>query len=191
MLAVEFCLEKPKGGVRFMSKKPFATSSSMDHVYLCSVDHNAHYWFPCVNSYNEPCTWKIEVIVEDNFTVIASGNLVEIETVSSANGVHDLNAQKPLKKFNFFLQQPTCACNIGLVVGQFDSFNDDNMPEISYFCDPKLNGLVKNTTSFVHELFDYYEDVFSVQYPFAVYKQVYVADILEDFLSFSSLSIVK
>ena len=46
---------------------------------MSTIDHNSHYWFPCVNSYSELNTWKIEVVVEEDLTVVSSGNLIEIE----------------------------------------------------------------------------------------------------------------
>jgi hypothetical protein len=54
--------------------------------------------------------------------------------------------------FHYFLSTPTSALNIGLVVGNFDSINDENMNEISTYCEPKLASLINHTTGFVHEV---------------------------------------
>jgi transcription initiation factor TFIID subunit 2 len=204
MLAIEFCLEKPQGGVRFMRKRPFDKTSPSD-CYLCTVDHNACYWFPCVNSLNEVCTWKIEVLVEKDFTVVASGNLVEVETLTQLLPVSiptlntEFDPMPPpalpksisMKKYHYFMSVPTCPANIGLVVGQFDSMIDENLPEVTYYFDSMLKPLVKDTCSFMSELFDFYEDVLSVSFPFASHKQVFLPDLAEDYITFSTLTVIK
>ena len=170
---------------------------------MCTIDHNAHYWFPCVNAYNELCTWKIEVVVEDDLNVISSGNLIEVEDLGTNymmlpppdNGL-DMSLISNLdgirfKKYHFFLPTPTCAQNIGLCVGDFESLTDENMNEISYYFENGLEVLVKQTTSTLHEVFEFYEDLFNIHFQHSSYKQVYMNNILEDFLTFSGLTVVK
>jgi transcription initiation factor TFIID subunit 2 len=184
-LAIEFCVESPKGGIRFISVE--------DQVnYLCTIDHNPHFWFPCVSSYAEPCTWKIEAVVEESMKVIASGNLIEIENLTPALAYdYGLDPKKVYKRYHYFTPVPTCAPNMGLVVGCLDSDSDENISEISYFYDARLKSFIKDTTSFMSELFEFFEDILSTQFPYNTYKQVLVPDILEDQLSFASLSILK
>jgi transcription initiation factor TFIID subunit 2 len=92
---------------------------------MSTIDHNSHYWFPCVNSYSELNTWKIEVVVEEDLTVVSSGNLIEIEELDSNylmidSGLDAISMQNSkLKKYHFYLSSPTCAPNIGLCVGCF------------------------------------------------------------------------
>lgn len=200
MVAVEFYLEKPCGGIRFIQKRPYDNSNQID-AYLCTVDHNPCYWFPCVNSLNEPCTWKIEVLVEKNYTVIATGNLVEVEQLAQiiqlASEYTIETIQPPskisthLKKYHYYMPVPTCASNVGLVIGQFELMHDDSRSQITYYFDPLLKFLVKETCSFLSELFDFYEELLSFQFPFAAYKQVFVHDLAEEFISFSTLTVIK
>jgi transcription initiation factor TFIID subunit 2 len=185
-LAIEFCVEEPKGGVRFIS------AGGDQCNYLCSIDHNPHFWFPCVSSYTEPCTWKVEAIVEENMKVIASGNLIEVENVPAAlANDYGLDPKKAYKRYHYFAPVPTCAPNMGLVVGCFDSDSDESISEISYFFDARLKSFVKDTCSFMSELFEFFEDILSTQFPYNTYKQVFVPDILEDHLSYASLTIFK
>lgn len=159
------------------------------------------------NSPNEPCTWKIEVLVEKDLSVIATGNLVEVETqtqvvstcIQPSNTENDesmlqpKNASTQLKKYHFFMNVPTSPTNIGLVVGKFDLMIDQIvLPEISYyFFDSSLQPLVKETFSFINELLEFYEETLSFHFPFGSYKLVFVNDLAEDYISFSSLTIVK
>lgn len=34
-------------------------------------------WFPCVDSFSEVCTWKIDVTVEKDLIAVSCGELVE------------------------------------------------------------------------------------------------------------------
>lgn len=195
MLAIEFCVEKPRGGIRFIPKRPFNTTDPLD-TYLCTVDHNSFNWFPCVNSYSEGCTWKIEILVEEQLSVIASGNLIEVENMPQVACSSELSPELTtksanFKKYHYFLQVPTCAANIGLVIGKFESMIDENLTEVMYYYDGCLKSLVKQTCSFLHELFEFYEETFSTQFPYGSYKQVFLPDISDDFISFSSLTIIK
>ncbi len=172
-------------------------SPSSKDVLLCTVDHNSSYWFPCVQSYNELCTWKIEVVVNENKTVITSGNLIEIEEISEtqmyeSNNDTDGSKSSNLKKYHYFLQVPTCAPNIGLIVGEFESLIDENMAEISYYYpEYMLKDILINTISFENEILDFYEEMLSVHFPHNVYKQVFIHDLPDDFISFSTLTILR
>lgn len=187
MLAVEFILENPNGGLRFIPKNLLTLNSDKKDAYLCTIDHNSHFWFPCINTFNEPCTWKIEITVEEDYSVIASGNLIEVETTTSPFS----DSSTIFKKYHFYLQVPTCAPNIGLAIGIFDSMNNEAVSEISVYFDSRLKDLVKTTTSFLHEIFEFFEETLSITYPYGSYKQVYVLDILEECISFASMSIIK
>ena len=194
VVSIEFCLEDPKGGVRFNTQS--TPESSFKDFYLATVDHNSHYWFPCVNSYSELCTWKIEVVVEEDMSVIASGSLIEVEDLGpiellEADGNKEMGEIIKYNKYHYFLKTPTCAPNIGLVVGCFDTLADENINEISYYYYSDLFELVKHTTSCLNEIFEFYEDIFSFQFQNFPYKQVFIHNLLEDSISFTGLTILK
>ena len=39
------------------------------HMFTSSHENSARLWFPCVDSYNELCTWKLEFTVDESMTV--------------------------------------------------------------------------------------------------------------------------
>jgi transcription initiation factor TFIID subunit 2 len=108
--------------------------------------------------------------------------------LSTAN--NNLNA-KSKKKFHYFLSQPTCAPNIGLCIGHFECTVDPNINEISYFSNAELVELVKNTTNFLNDVYEFYEDLFSVQFPHSSYKIVFCYDVYEECIHYSGLTIVN
>lgn len=64
-------------------------------------------WFPCIDSFAEVCTWKLEFTVNMYMTAISVGDL--IETVYTA----DLRK----KTYHYYMAVPTAAPNIALAVG--------------------------------------------------------------------------
>ena len=62
---------------------------------------------PCIDSFNELCTWKIEISVDSTMTAVAPGDLIETR----------LSPDGKLNTFCYELGIPTSACNIGLAVG--------------------------------------------------------------------------
>lgn len=80
----------------------------------------ARFWFPCVDSYSELCTWKLEFTVDASMVAVSCGDLVE--TVYT----HDMRK----KAFHYVLTIPTAAPNISLAVGPFEIMVDPYMHEV-------------------------------------------------------------
>ena len=64
-------------------------------------------WFPCVDSYSEVCTWKMEFSVDMYLTAVSCGDLIET--------VYTPDLRK--KTYHYYLSSPTAAPNIALAVG--------------------------------------------------------------------------
>lgn len=78
------------------------------------------FWFPCVDSYSELCTWKLEFTVDASMVAVSCGDL--IETIYT----HDMRK----KTFHYVLPIPTAATNISLAVGPFEILVDPYMHEV-------------------------------------------------------------
>jgi transcription initiation factor TFIID subunit 2 len=76
-------------------------------MYTYSYENSSRLWFPCVDSFAEPCTWKLEFTVDDAMTAVSCGDLVEV--------VYTPDMRK--KTFHYVLNVPACAPNIALAVG--------------------------------------------------------------------------
>ena len=107
-------------------------------------ENDSRLWFPCIDSYSEVCTWKLEFTVDDNMTAISCGDLVEIVAVP----------KEKRKTYHYFLSVPTAAPNIGVAIGPFEIYVDPKMHEVSHFCLPGLLGLLIWTVRFTHEVRD-------------------------------------
>ncbi len=87
-------------------------------VYVSVLLHR--FWFPCVDSYSELCTWKLEFTVDASMVAVSCGDLVE--TIYT----HDMRK----KTFHYILPIPTAAPNISLAVGPFEILVDPYMHEV-------------------------------------------------------------
>jgi len=168
VLNIEFGLEKPAGGIHFVV--PFEEGSDelpaekLMHMYTCSNENSSRMWFPSIDTCNEACTWKLEFTVDSNMTAVSCGELIET--------VYSFDLKK--KTFHYVVSTPIVPPSIGLAVGPFEIMVDPFMHEVTHFCLPHLLPLLKDTCSFLHEAFEFYEELLSTRYPYSCYKQVFV-----------------
>ena len=76
-------------------------------MFTYSHENSSRAWFPCIDTYSEPCTWKLEYTVDKAMTAVSAGDLMET--------VYTPDMRK--KTFHYALNQPTAAPNIALAVG--------------------------------------------------------------------------
>jgi len=179
-VTIEFAIERPVGGIYFVVPSLEGTVSDVAaHLFTSGHENCSRQWFPCIDAYSEPCTWKLEFTVDSSLTAVSCGDL--IETVYSS----DLKK----KTFHYQVTVPTCAPKIGLAVGPFEIFVDPNMHEVTHFCLPHLLPLLKDTVAFLHETFEFYEELLSFRYPYSSYKQVFVDEAYSESQTFASMTI--
>lgn len=181
-LTIEFGVERPLGGLHFVVPPEGLNSTNAEraaHMYTSGFENCSRLWFPCVDAFSEPCTWKMEFTVDANMVAVAPGDLQEV--------VYSENMKK--KTFHYALATPTAAPNIGLAVGPFEIMVDPNMHEVTYFCLPHLLPLLKDTCAFLHEAFEFYEELLSTRYPYSCYKQVFVDESFATVQSYATMTI--
>ncbi|KAK6625989.1 Transcription initiation factor TFIID subunit 2 [Polyplax serrata] len=181
-IGIEFSIEQPQGGLHFVI--PECEGSLVEkgaHMYSCGHENSSRLWFPCVDSYAEPCTWKLEFTVDEFMTAVSNGDLIEV--------VYTPDMRR--KTFHYLLTTPTCAPNICLAVGPFEIFVDPYMHEVTHFCLPQLLNLLKTTAKYMHEAFEFYEETLATRYPYTCYKQVFVDEAYNDVSSYATMSILS
>lgn len=180
-VGVEFSIEKPQSGLHFVVPATEGTlSEKAAHLFTYGHENSARLWFPCIDTWSEVCTWRLEFTVDDFMTAVSCGDLVEV--------VYTQDMRR--KTFHYCLTTPTCAPNIALVVGPFEIYVDPFMNEITHFCLPQLLPLMKATSKYLHEAFEFYEELLSTRYPYSCYKQVYVDEAYGDLHSYATMSIL-
>uniref|UniRef100_A0A8D8N598 Transcription initiation factor TFIID subunit 2 n=5 Tax=Culex pipiens TaxID=7175 RepID=A0A8D8N598_CULPI len=181
-IGIEFSLEDPSGGVHFVIPEGEGTMEERAaHMFTYGHENSSRLWFPCVDSYAEPCTWKLEFTVDKNMTAVSCGELVEVVMTP------DLRR----KTYHYTVSVPVSAPNIALAVGPFEIYVDPHMHEVTHFCLPQLMPLLKNTVRYMHEAFEFYEEALTQRYPFTCYKQVFVDEIDNDCNAYATMTILS
>ncbi|XP_052846628.1 transcription initiation factor TFIID subunit 2 [Drosophila gunungcola] len=183
-IRIEFSLENPKSGVHFVippSSTDEETQMNCSHMFTNCYENSTRLWFPCVDSFADPCTWRLEFTVDKNLTAVSCGELVEVIMTP------DLRK----KTFHYTVTTPVCAPNIALAVGQFEIYVDPHMHEVTHFCLPGMLPLLKNTVRYLHEAFEFFEETLSTRYPFSCYKQVFVDELDTDISAYATMSIAS
>ncbi|XP_037931409.1 transcription initiation factor TFIID subunit 2 [Teleopsis dalmanni] len=182
-IAIEFSIENPTGGIHFVNPPPSEDENvpNSAHMFTYAYENSSRLWFPCIDSFADPCTWKLEFTVEKHLTAVSCGELVEIVMTP------DLRS----KTYHYTLSTPVCAPNIALAVGPFEIYVDTHMHEVTHFCLPQLMPLLKNTVRYLHEAFEFFEETLSTRYPFSCYKQVFVDELDTEISAYATMSIAS
>uniref|UniRef100_A0AAA9T4Y9 Transcription initiation factor TFIID subunit 2 n=1 Tax=Bos taurus TaxID=9913 RepID=A0AAA9T4Y9_BOVIN len=179
---INFSLDQPKGGLHFVVPSVEGSMAERGaHVFSCGYQNSTRFWFPCVDSYSELCTWKLEFTVDAAMVAVSNGDLVE--TVYT----HDMRK----KTFHYMLTIPTSASNISLAIGPFEILVDPYMHEVTHFCLPQLLPLLKHTTSYLHEVFEFYEEILTCRYPYSCFKTVFIDEAYVEVAAYASMSIFR
>uniref|UniRef100_A0A8D9B9A4 Transcription initiation factor TFIID subunit 2 n=1 Tax=Cacopsylla melanoneura TaxID=428564 RepID=A0A8D9B9A4_9HEMI len=181
-VTVEFSLENPVGGVQFVV--PEGEGSLLDrnaHLFTCPHENSARLWFPCIDTYSEVCTWRLEFTVDEYLTAVSCGDLLEV--------VYTPDMRR--KTFFYTLNVPAPAPTIALAVGPFEIYVDPFMHEVTHFCLPPLKDLLKVSVKNVHQMFEFFEETLSNRYPYPCYKQVFVDSTVQDVTAYASMSILS
>lgn len=157
--------------------------SKYAHLFTYKNHNSSRLWFPCIDTYGQPCTWILEFTVESHLTVISCGDLI---------GSY-CSADRKTRTFKYELNIPTSAPNIGFVAGQFDSWMDPSSATSgctikNYFLNG-LDKLARASCSFLNDCADFYEELLTFKYPYNNYKQVFVDQACEPCQSYATLSI--
>jgi len=181
-ITIEFAVEKPQGGIQFVVPSGESGETMADrgaHVFTFNHENSTRLCFPCVDSFSEPCTWKIQLTVDAAMTAVSCGDLVET--------VYTTDLRR--KTFHYTLTIPTAAPNIAFAVGPFEILVDPQMHEVTHFCLPKLMPILKHTVKNLHQAFEFYEELLSSRYPYSCYKQVFVDQSYVESSSFATMTI--
>lgn len=179
-IGIEFSLESPQGGMHFVVPEGEGTLTEKS-AHMFTYGHSARLWFPCVDSFAEPCTWKLEFTVDECLTAVSCGELVDV--------IYTPDHRR--KTFHYLVNTPACAPNIALAIGPFETYVDPFMNEVTHYCLPNLLQILKNTVRYLHEAFEFYEETLSTRYPYPCYKQVFVDETEDDATAYTTISILS
>ncbi|XP_065577950.1 transcription initiation factor TFIID subunit 2-like isoform X2 [Artemia franciscana] len=180
-VGIEFSLEQPNGGIHFVSPKVDGAPTEPSQMFTFGWQNSSRLWFPCIDSFAEVCTWKLEFTVDESLTAVSCGDLVEV--------VYTPDMRR--KTFYYSQTVPTAAPNIALAVGPFEVYVDPQMHEVTHFCLPPLLPLLKHVAKYFREALQFYEETLGSRFVYSSYKVVFVDEAYQDISSFASLTIMS
>lgn len=65
------------------------------------------------------------------------------------------------------------------------------LPQVTHFCLPQLLPLLKHSMSYLHEIFEFYEEILTCRYPYACFKTVFVDEAYVQVSTYASMSIFR
>lgn len=127
-ILIEFAVSKPKQGLYFVvpkdaeAKSLASLSEKGAHMFTAVRENLSRVWFPCIDSYGETCTWKVEITVEgDDFVALSVGELLQTMYTEDLKG----------RVYHYYLAQPVSAPCIAIAVGPFEVYPDPQNPAVS------------------------------------------------------------
>lgn len=92
-------------------------------------------------------------------------------------------------------------CFINIIINNFCLFTEirshlDHVLDflsfqVTHFCLPQLLPLLKHSMSYLHEIFEFYEEILTCRYPYSCFKTVFVDEAYVQMSSYASMSIFR
>lgn len=146
-----------------------------DGAMVGSQPQGAPSWFPCNNDAADKATYRIEILTDANYHVVANGTLASHTRVAgSARWIYEMTT--PMSPYLATVQ-----------IGSYVEEERAASVPVSIVHPPRLRADVGTAFEYQHTMVDFFSEVFG-PYPFAEYRAVVVDDRLEIPLEAQGLS---
>ncbi len=124
-------------------------------------------WFPTIDSPNEKMTQEIFMTVEEKFTTLSNGLLVDAK--KNADGT---------RTDHWKLDEPHSPYLAMMAVGEFKKVNDEPWKdkEVSYYVEKEYEAHAKAIFGDTKEMIEFYSSILGVPYAWPKYSQIAVRD---------------
>ena len=159
---------KPKQTVYFLGWDDGVRNN--EQVWTQGQGKYTSHWLPSFDDMMEKVEFDLEIILKQDYTVIANGKLVKQDTLPDDNGY----------LWQFDMEEPMSSYLVGFAIGDFDKKDiqsSSGMP-IELYYERKDSLKAEPTYRYTKHVFDFLENEIDVAYPWKNYKQVPVQDFL-------------
>jgi len=165
---IDYSTTRPVAGIHFRTARLGYTEAETQ-AWTQGEPEDARHWFPCLDYPNERATTEVICTVRDDFVALSNGNLVG-STHDPANGK---------KTFHWRQRQAHVTYLVSLVAGPFVSIQDRaaDVP-LFYYALPGQEDDARKTYRNTPAMFDIFEQLVGVPYPYDRYSQVSVVDFM-------------
>lgn len=141
--------------------------NKMPQIWTQGETQSNSAWFPCVDSPNEKMTSEIYMTVDNKYTTLSNGLLLEAK--KNADGT---------RTDHWKLDQPHSAYLVMMGVGEFKKVTDEPWrgKEVSYYVEKEYEPHAKAIFGNTKEMIEFYSNKLGVNYPWPKYSQIVVRD---------------
>ena len=159
---------KPKQTVYFLGWNDGVRNN--EQVWTQGQGKYTSHWLPSFDDMMEKVEFDLEIILKQDYTVIANGKLVKQDTLPDDNGY----------LWQFDMEEPMSSYLVGFAIGDFDKkdIQSSSGVPIQLYYEPKDSLKAEPTYRYTKHVFDFLENEIGVAYPWQNYKQVPVQDFL-------------
>ncbi|GMT25388.1 hypothetical protein PFISCL1PPCAC_16685, partial [Pristionchus fissidentatus] len=183
-VSLEVYVRNPVDGVQFNAHRSSSEEGlergAHAFTYRSSLLSSTSEWLPCIDSPDQLSLWTLHFTCDAAMTVIMSAELMECEQEAAGE-----------KTYHYQQLIPTAPMNMGWAIGHFTAHAHKDMPEMTNFSLPGVSSLVLHTTATLDRTFEYLEELLSCRYPYPSFKQVFVDNLPDEVVCYSSFSLVS
>jgi aminopeptidase N len=136
-------------------------------IYSQGEAETNHYWFPCYDHPNDRATSETIVTVDDKYSVISNGALVDVKKDSAHH----------LATYHWKMDQAFSSYLVSIIVGEFSEVKEEynGIPVISYVPRNKVDD-ARLSLGKIDQMVKFFSEKTGVKYPYAKYAQTTVRD---------------
>ncbi|MEC3964520.1 M1 family metallopeptidase [Flagellimonas halotolerans] len=167
MLKLEY-VAKPKQTVYFLGWDDGVRNN--EQVWTQGQGKYTSHWLPSFDDMAEKVEFDLDIILKQNYTVIANGKLVKKDTLSDSKGY----------LWQFDMEKPMSSYLVGYAIADYNkkTIESSSGVPIELYYEPADFTKVEPTYRYSQQIFDFLENEIGVAYPWQNYKQVPVQDFL-------------
>jgi aminopeptidase N len=141
--------------------------NKMPQIWTQGETQSSSAWFPCVDSPNEKMTSEIYMTVDDKYTTLSNGLLVDAKKNSDGT-----------RTDHWKMDLPHSPYLVMMGVGEFKKVTDEPWKgkEISYYVEKEYEPHAKAIFGNTKEMIDFYSKKMGVDYPWQKYSQIVARD---------------
>ena len=128
------------------------------------------HWLPSFDDMTEKVEFDLDIVLEQDYTVIANGKLVKKDTLSDSKGY----------LWHFDMEKPMSSYLVGFAIGDYNKkvIESSSRIPMELYYEPTDFTKVEPTYRYTKHIFDFLEKEIGVAYPWQNYKQIPVQDFL-------------
>ncbi|MBO0329783.1 M1 family metallopeptidase [[Muricauda] lutisoli] len=159
---------KPKQTVYFLGWDDAVGNN--EQVWTQGQGKYTSHWLPSFDDMTEKVEFDLEIILKEDYTVVANGNLIKKQILPDSNGY----------LWQFDMKEPMSSYLVGFAIGDYDkkTIESSSGIPIELYYEPSDFKKVEPTYRHTKHIFDFLEEEIGVSYPWQNYKQVPVQDFL-------------